>query len=152
MRKQAVIILTLVMSFSATWLLSCASDSDKAPNQPGQEGEITTSVDHITGRSGDFLMSAVYDKSIDWTPGASNDLIVSSIIVPIDSDDFSFSHIMQEMDSLGQETGVEKTFAAGTYSVLFFVGESNNPPDTYAEIRATVDGDINVEAPPWGSW
>lgn len=95
----------------------------------------------------------VYD--FDWYPGVPNDPdsgIVGVIGSEITTDSFSFTALIQSVDPEGNPTGEAMVFDPGIYSVVFYVGPAGSAPEYFAEIRATVDGDITVTAPAWGSW
>jgi hypothetical protein len=146
--------MNLVRRFSPLVLLlcvfACGSSDDKEPTQAaGGPGQISATASGIEGQNGKIYTVAVFDYN--WVPGAQTPP-VGGIQGYITGDDFSFSAVMHTLDASGQPTAIEKTFAGGTYSVVFYVMPAGSPPQYFTEVRVVVNGDINVTAQPWGRW
>ena len=128
--------------------LSCGGDDDSSPIAP-QPGTITASATSIQGQNGKYFAVGVFD--FDWYPGGPNNP-QGVIRASIPGDDYSPSLVVEAIDQNGDPTGEAKTFAGGAYSGVFFVGQPNSAPESFAEVRAAVDGNITVSAPAWAAW
>jgi hypothetical protein len=146
MQKNPLLFVPIVLI--AALALSCGDDSGPTDDYPNL-GRITASTLGIQGQTGNLY--AVYVYAFDWHPGSPND-IVGIVRGEINTEDFSSTAMVQSVNAQGEPTGQVKTFNPGTYSVVFFVSPPGSPPDHFAEVRATVDGDVTVTAPAWGSW
>lgn len=141
-------ILPLPAVFVLLGLLSCSDDGKPSSPTP-QPGRITVRVESIPGQSG--KVCAVMAYGFDWQPGAQEPFI-ASIGTPIAEESFSFSGTLQSLNESGQPTGQAKLFDPGVYSVVFFIAAPDGPPSAFAEVRASVNGDITVTAPAWAGW
>jgi hypothetical protein len=150
--KKRLALLVALMGLAAWSLSGCSEDENNNGNGAPTPGKIEVEADNILDRENDVLSVAVYADTLDWYPGAPNEAVISRAITTMDSSNFSFSHVMQELDAQQQETGVEMEFEPATYSVVFFVSEQGSAPDRFVEVRAQVNGDMIVEAPPWDQW
>jgi hypothetical protein len=148
MRKRSYFTLTLIGVGIFFGLLSCSEDEEPIAPSP-QPGRVSISAAGITGQNGN--MFAVMAYGYDWQPGAQ-DPFLAAHRATIAEDNFSFSDTLQSIDQNGQLTGQAKLFDPGVYSIVFFVAVPNQPPSIFAEVRATVNGDITVTAPAWATW
>jgi hypothetical protein len=116
---------------------------------PAVPGSITASASGVTGQTGKVLSIGVYD--FDWEPGKPEDRI-AVINLAIDSDPFSASSVLYAVGADGSPSTEPATLQPGDYSVVFFVVSAGQAPEKFTEVRVTVAGDIQVEAPAWGTW
>ncbi len=134
-----------------TTALSGAGGTSTTPSETvtAVPGTITASVSAVAGQNGKIVSVAVYD--FDWEPGAPNTQ-VALLYMPITSDDFSARAVANSVGADGSPTGQPASLQPGTYSVVFYIVAQGQAPEKFAEVRATVAGDIQVSAPSWGSW
>ena len=141
----AVVLVTLVGG--------CGSSSSKSTSPAPQpsSGLMTVTAAGIVGQNGNIYSVAVYDY--DWSPGASGPA-VGGVIGTISSNDFSFTAVLRVADSQGNPAAAteEKVFEPKTYSVVFFVSVPARPPQYFAEVRVSVNGDVTATAPRWANW
>jgi hypothetical protein len=129
-------------------LLAC-SDDGGSTQPPPEPGRVTVEIEAIPGQVGKVVAIMAY--SFDWAPGAQEPA-VAALGASIAEENFTFTGTLEALNENGQPTGQPKVFDSGVYSVVFFVSDPDQPPSAYAEIRASVDGDITVTAPVWTEW
>jgi hypothetical protein len=141
-------VVVCLITFVSIGLLSCSGGKKTTAPAP-QAGRITARVESIPGQSGNVCAIMAY--AVDWQPGAVEPP-VAALVAPITAESFSFGGALEARDVNGQTTGQAKMFDPGVYSVVFFVAVPGSPPSIFAEVRASVDGDITVTAPAWANW
>jgi hypothetical protein len=158
-----LLLLTLLTTLLVVCLVACGSTESTQPTgtsvvEPTTAppdaataipGTITASVAGITGQQGKSLAISVYD--FDWAPGSPNTQVAVFRTV-INSDDFSTSAVLSAVGADGNPTAEPATLQPGEYSVVFFIVPAGQAPEKFTEVRVTVAGDIQVQAPAWGTW
>lgn len=139
------------MAVIALWPLGtgCSKSKDDSGSATPVKGKITVSASGILNQNKNILSVAAYP--FDWYPGATG-AAIAGYQKKIDSDDFSMTAVLDSLDAAGITTNVEKILDPGDYSVVFYVSAPATPPNHYAEVRVTVNGNMSVNAPAWASW
>jgi len=126
---------------------SCDNSTDSG--SPAVSGKITAKAAGIQGQNGNTYSVAAYDY--DWYPGATG-LPVGLILTLISDNNFSSTEALHPFNVEWNITSEEKVFDAKTYSVVFFVSKPDAPPQIFAEVRVSVNGDVIANAPAWSKW
>jgi hypothetical protein len=139
----------LVLVFMFLFVCSCSNNKSTEP-QP-VSGKITATAAGITGQNGNVYAVSAYDS--DWFPG-SEAPVIAGFMVNITNDNFSSTQNLLAVDNQAPSglSSEDMLFEPGTYSVVFFVATLGNPPQHFAEVRVTVNGDVTANAPNWSSW
>ena len=141
-RLLTILLMSVVLIYG-----SCDNSTDSG--SPAVSGKITAKAAGIQGQNGNIYSVAAYDY--DWYPGATG-LAVGLIRTTISDSNFSSTEALHPFDTDGNTISEEKVFDAKTYSIVFFVSAPNVPPQFYAEVRVSVNGDVIANAPAWSNW